>query len=321
MPNPQVVAINAPLSDALLSRIAHEAEPARVLRPEQLKQDRTLLRQAEVLFTHAINPERLREAGQLRWIQTAGAGVEWLLTPEIVARQALTITNASGVHADQIAEHVFALLLALIRRLPLALAQQREQRWDSAPFVRDVPLLAGSTLGILGVGAIGERVAELGAAFHMRVLGLRRASTPVPHVERMYPPESLHELLRESDYVVNALPLTAATRKLISAAELQSMRSNAVLINIGRGGTQDTDALVAALSEGRIAGAGLDVTDPEPLPPEHPLWHSDRVIITPHFSGGRPGYFEHVTDIFLDNLRRYRAGETLRNVVDRAAGY
>ena len=321
MPNPQIVAINAPLSDALLSRIAREAEPARVLGPEQLKQDRALLRQAEVLFTHAINPERLREAGQLRWIQTAGAGVEWLLTPEIIARQALTITNASGVHADQIAEHVFALLLALVRRLPLALAQQREQRWDSAPFVRDVPLLAGATLGILGVGAIGERVAELGAAFRMRVLGLRRGRAPVPHVERMYPPESLHELLRESDYVVNALPLTAATRKLIGAAELQSMRRNAVLINIGRGGTQDTDALVAALSEGRIAGAGLDVTDPEPLPPEHPLWRSDRVIITPHFSGGRPGYFEHVTDIFLDNLRRYRAGEALRNVVDRAAGY
>jgi D-2-hydroxyacid dehydrogenase (NADP+) len=321
MPNPEVIAIHAPLPDALLARITRDAEPARVFGPAQLKADRALLSQAEVLFTHAINPERLNEAGKLRWIQTAGAGVEWLLVPEIVARHGLTITNASGVHGDQIAEHVFALMLALARRLPLALAQQREQRWDSAPFIRDVPLLAGATLGILGVGAIGERVAELGAAFRMRVIGLRRGTEPVPHVERMYGPEQLRELLGEAHYVVNALPLTAATRGLIGAAELENMRRDAVLINIGRGGTVQTDALLAALQAGRIAGAGLDVTDPEPLPPEHPLWRSERVIITPHFSGGRPGYFEHVADIFLDNLRRYRAGEALRNVVDRAAGY
>jgi len=321
MPNPEVIAVHAPLSDALLARIVREAEPARVLAPAQLKQDRALLHQAEVLFTHAINPERLSEVAGLRWIQTTGAGVEWLLTPEIVARHGLTITNASGVHGDQIAEHVFALMLALARRLPLALAQQREQRWDSAPFLREVPLLAGATLSILGVGAIGRRVAELGAAFRMRVIGLRRGSEPVPHIERMYGPESLHELLGEAHYVVNALPLTAATRGLIGPAELRSMRRDAVLINIGRGGTLQTDALLAALREGTIAGAGLDVTDPEPLPPEHPLWLSERVIITPHFSGGRPGYFEHVTEIFLDNLRRYRSGEALRNVVDRAAGY
>jgi D-2-hydroxyacid dehydrogenase (NADP+) len=321
MPNPDVIAIHVPLEAALLARITREAEGAQVLGPAELKADRTLLNQAEVLFTHAINPERLREAGKLRWIQTAGAGVEWLLTPEILARQGLTITNASGVHGEQIAEHVFALMLALARRLPLALAQQREQRWDSAPFLREVPLLAGATLGILGVGAIGARVAELGAAFRMRVIGLRRGSEPVPHVERMYGPDSLHALLREAHYVVNALPLTAATRGLIGPAELQNMRRDAVLINIGRGGTVQTDALLAALQAGTIAGAGLDVTDPEPLPAEHPLWRSERVIITPHFSGGRPGYLEHVADIFLDNLRRYRAGEALRNVVDRAAGY
>ncbi|HKU43722.1 MAG TPA: NAD(P)-dependent oxidoreductase, partial [Polyangiales bacterium] len=247
MPVPELIAVHAPLSDHQVERIAREAAPARVLGPTQLKADRTLLAGAEVLFTNAIKPERLRDAAKLRWIQTAGAGVEWLLTPEIVARPELTITNASGVHGDQIAEHVFALMLALARRLPLALQLQHEQRWDSAPFLANTPLLAGATLGILGVGAIGLRVAELGAAFRMRVIGTRRGAAPAPHVERMYGPEGLGHVLRESHYVVNALPLTAATRGLIGAPELAAMRGDAVLINIGRGGTVQTDALLAAL--------------------------------------------------------------------------
>src|SRR5262245_2274105 len=192
MPQPKLIAVHAPLSDTQVERIAREAAPVPVLGPVQLKADRTLLAGAEVLLTNAIKPDRLREAAGLRWIQTAGAGVEWLLTPEIVQRPELTITNASGVHGDQIAEHVFALMLALARRLPLALQFQREQRWDSAPFLANTRLLAGATLGILGVGAIGLRVAELGAAFRMRVIGTRRGAAPAPHVERMYGPEGLH---------------------------------------------------------------------------------------------------------------------------------
>ncbi len=321
MPRPEILAIHAPVTPELLQRIANEAEGCTVLGPTELKEDRELLQRADVLFTQAINPERLRAASQLRWIQTAGAGVEWLLVPDLVARTDLTITNASGVHAEPIAEHVFALMLAFSRRLPEVLALQREQRWDPATFLRGTPTLAGATLGILGVGAIGLHIAAIGAAFGMRVVGMRRGGEPAPHVERMYRPEALNALLGEAHYVVNALPLTAATRGLIGAAELAAMRRDAVIINIGRGGTIQTDALVTALREETIRGAGLDVTDPEPLPADHPLWSLPNAIITPHYSGGRPGYFDRVTDIFLDNLRRYRNGEPMRNVVDLRAGY
>ena len=320
MPTPEVIAVGAPLSAELLQAIRQTAPNATLLGPAELKQDREAIRRAEVLYTHHVRPERLRDAGKLRWIQTLGAGVEWLLVPEIVSRD-LLVTNASGVHAEPIAEHVFGLILALARRLPQVLAQQREHRWDSAPFREGVPTLSGSTLAILGIGAIGGHIAAVGSAFGMRVIGTRRSGESVPHVERVYRSDQLREVLAQAHYVVNALPLTAATRHAIGAAELGAMRPDAVLINIGRGGTIDTDALVVALRERRIAGAGLDVTDPEPLPSDHPLWSLDNAIVTPHFSGGRPGYVERVTDIFLENLRRYQAGEPLTNVVDLKAGY
>lgn len=320
MPRPEVIAVNAPLSRELLATIEQAAPDAVLIPPAELKRDAAAIQRAEVLFTHSIRPDRLREAGKLRWIQTAGAGVEWLLVPEVVARE-LTITNASGVHAEPIAEHVFGLMLALARRLPQVLAQQRERRWDGAPFLQGVPTLAGSTLAILGIGAIGKHIAAVAAAFGMRVIGTRRSAAPVPHVERVYRPEELPEVLEQAHFVVDALPLTAATRGVIGAPEFERMRRDAVLVNIGRGGTVRTDDLVAALREARIAGAGLDVTDPEPLPAEHPLWTLDNVIITPHFSGGRPGYMERVTEIFVENLRRYRAGEPLTNVVNLREGY
>jgi len=319
MPTPRVIAIHAPVSRELMQAIEREAAGATVLGRAELKREPERLREVEVLFTHHLKPERLREAEQLRWVQTLGAGVEWLLGPEVVAR-GLTITNASGVHAEPIAEHVFGLILALGRRLPQVLAQQRDRRWDNAPFLQ-LPTLAGSTLAILGVGAIGRHIAAIGAAFGMHVIGTRRGAEPVPHVERVYPPAQLREVLERAHYVVNALPLTAATDGVLGAAELAVMRRDAILINIGRGGTVRTDDLVAALREGRIGGAGLDVTDPEPLPADHPLWTLDNVIVTPHYSGGRPDYVERVTAIFLENLRRYRAGEPLTNVVDLAAGY
>jgi D-2-hydroxyacid dehydrogenase (NADP+) len=321
MPRPETILVRAPISPELLEKIVQQAHGARVFGPAEHKERKDAWRDAEVVFTHHLQPERLSEAPKLRWIQTMGAGVEWLLTPEVVARSELVITNASGVHADPIAEHVFSLMLALARRLPEVLALQRESRWDTSRFLQDVPTLAGATLGILGVGAIGLRIAAIGAAFGMRVIGMRRGAEPAAHVERMYAPSQLQTLLSESHYVVDALPLTPATRGLLGPAEFAAMRSDAVLINIGRGGSVQTDALVEALRARRIAGAGLDVTDPEPLPPEHPLWKMENVIITPHYSGGRPGYTEHVTNIFLENLRRYIAGEALTNLVDKRAGY
>jgi D-2-hydroxyacid dehydrogenase (NADP+) len=321
MPTPRTILINAELPEASVQAIKQAAPGAEIWTQDALKRQPELWRNAEVLFTHLASPEKLAEAKALRWIQTLGAGVEWLLKPELVARPDLIITNSSGVHAEQIGEHVFALILALTRRLPRVFALQRERRWDAAPFRENMPTLAGATLGVLGVGAIGEHTAKLGAAFGMRVLGMRRSAAPAPHVERMYAPAELHELLRQSQYIVNALPLTSETRGLIGPAEFAVMRRDAVIINIGRGGTLQTDALVSALRDSSIAGAGLDVTDPEPLPAQHALWEFENVIITPHYSGGRPDYLARVTEIFVDNLRRYAADQTLTNVVDVHAGY
>jgi len=321
MPTLNTILINAEFSDRLLERIRQVAPQASVISQKELRQRPEVWQHAEALVTHVVSPERLAEAKQLRWIQTLGAGVEWLLTPEVVARNELVITNASGVHPDQIAEHVFMLILALARRLPQVLDQQRQQHWDAAPFRQSIPTLAGSTLGILGVGAIGLRVAQLGAAFGMRVIGSRRGAEPAAHVERIYAPEELHALLSESHYVVNALPLTAATRGLLGPDEFAVFRKDAVFINIGRGRTVQTGALVQALTHGHLAGAGLDVTDPEPLPVDHPLWHVPNVIITPHYSGGRPNYNDLVTQLFLENLQRYTQGQPLQNVVDVRAGY
>jgi len=318
---PSSILINADFPAPLVARIRQAAPEARVLSRSELAGQPAAWQSAEILLTHQVPKERLAEATQLRWIQTLGAGVDWLLSSEFSAPAGLTITNASGVHPEQIAEHSFLLMLALTRRLPLVLAQQRERRWDAAPFRQTITTLAGSTLGILGVGAIGLRIAQLGAAFGMRVLGLRRGAEPAPHVDRMYGPDELPALLREAQYIVNALPLTAATRGLIGPAELALLRRDAVLINIGRGPTIQTDALLQALRDGRIAGAGLDVTDPEPLPPEHALWSLPNVIITPHYSGGRPDYMERVAQLFLDNLARYKRGQPLQNVVDITRGY
>jgi D-2-hydroxyacid dehydrogenase (NADP+) len=321
MPEPHTILINVEYPEPLIQQIRQSAPKARVLTRSELRAEPTVWRDAEILLTLRVSPEHLAQASRLRWIQTLGAGVDHLLSPALATRSELTITNASGVHAEPIAEHSFMLMLALARRLPRVLALQRERHWDGEPFRENLPTLAGSTLGILGVGAIGQHIAQLGAAFGMRVLGMRRSGAPAPHVEQVFKPSGLHALLRESEYIVNVLPLTAETRGLLGSSEFAQLRPGAVLINVGRGATVQTEALIAALTSGQLAGAGLDVTDPEPLPADHPLWRCENAIITPHYSGGRPDYLQRVTQLFLANLRRYSSGEPLENVVDVQAGY
>jgi phosphoglycerate dehydrogenase-like enzyme len=231
------------------------------------------------------------------------------------------LTNASGVHAIQISEQILSYLLAFARRLPQAMRAQRRRAWQS-PARSEVFELAGKTMLLIGVGAIGERTAAVASALGMRVLGLRRdPSHPAPHVEAMYGPEQLLEVLPQADFVVLTAPLSHATRGMIGERELRAMKSTAYLVNIGRGGTIQEDMLIQALREGWIAGAGLDVFVQEPLPQDSPLWDLDNVIVTAHYAGLTPRYDERAIAIFLDNLRRYQAGEPLRNVVDKVAGY
>jgi phosphoglycerate dehydrogenase-like enzyme len=244
-----------------------------------------------------------------------------LLTPELRGRDELVLTNTSGIHAQPIAEHVFGFNLMFAHQLHRAMRQQVAHNWDSNALRNEVTTLSGATLGIVGLGAIGRRIAELATGFGMRVTAFKRTPAAAPGVDRVFGPGQLAPFLKEAEYVINTLPLTEQTRGLFGAPEFAAMRSDAILINIGRGGTVQTDALVEALRTGSIAGAALDVTDPEPLPAEHPLWALDNVILTPHYSGAHPGYVQRASAIFLENLVAYLAGKPLTNVVDKHTGY
>lgn len=257
----------------------------------------------------------------LRWFQQWGAGADWLLRyPELIERD-LIITNASGVHAIPISEHIFALLLALARRLPEAWQAQRDHIWHRQT-MGEVFELAGKTMVLVGLGDIGERTAKIASAMEMRVIGVRRnPQRPVPGVDRIVGPAQLCEVLPEADFLVLTVPLTPETEHLIGEEELHLLKPTCVLVNIGRGRTVDQSALIRALAEGRLGGAGLDVFDPEPLPADSPLWDMPNVIITAHYAGRTPAYDERAMEIFLDNLTRYQSGQPLRNVVDKRLGY
>jgi phosphoglycerate dehydrogenase-like enzyme len=276
-----------------------------------------LAERAEIMVGWNLPREAVQRSTRLRWIHSTAAGVDQLLYPEVRERD-LIITTSSGIH-QPLVEHVFALLLALVRRLHVAIRNQQERRWDRSRAVGSE--VRGLTLGVLGLGSIGTEVAAKAAAFGMRVIGTKRTPGAVPHVERVYPPEALHEVLAAADVVVVALPLTDATRGLLGDREFQAMKPGALLINIGRGPIVQETALIRALQEHQIGGAGLDVFEREPLPADNPLWAMEDVIITPHVSGGWPGYLDAAVPLFCENLARYLRGAPLLNLVDKSRGY
>jgi len=264
----------------------------------------------------------LSKARNLRWFQQWGAGANWLMRHPEAADLDFVLTNASGVHAIPISEHILALLLAFARRLHLAVRTQERGEWVPHHREKGVFELAGKTMVLVGVGAIGERTAEVASALGMRVLAVRRDPTVgTPGVEATFGPDQLLDVLPEADFVVLTVPLTHETQGMIGERELRAVKSTVYIVNIGRGGTIQEHALIRALQEGWIAGAGLDVFETEPLPEDSPLWAMENVIITAHYSGATPHYDERAMDIFLDNLRRYRDGEPLRNVVNKKLGY
>jgi phosphoglycerate dehydrogenase-like enzyme len=282
--------------------------------------------EAEVLCSFRPPADALELAPGLRWIALPSAGADSALRAGLVRPGGPIVTTANGVHAVPMGEHVFGVLLMWARNWPMLLAAQHERSWPDHPrwrALRGVEL-DGATLGIVGLGAIGRQIAHLGRAFGMRVLGVRRsaqAGQSDPDVDALFPPEQLREMLAQADYVVIAAPSTPETQHLIGAAELAAMKPTAFLVNIARGALVDEAALIRALGEGRIGGAGLDVFEREPLPLDSPLWTMANVIISPHLAGSSPSYSRRFTDLLLDNLARYRAGEPLRNVVQPERGY
>jgi len=319
--SPLTVLLNVDVPNTVLTRARDISPRINVVTDREFRARPDWLNEADVLFTQRIAPERLANAQRLQWLQTFGAGVDWLLTPSLRGREDLQVTNARGIHAQPIAEHVLGLVLAFSRQLHRAVRQQSARVWQSAELQAGVSTLDGATLGIVGLGAIGRRIAPIAGAFGMRVIALKRLPGSAPGVERLFGPGQLSPFLKEAEYIVNTLPLTAQTRGYFGPREFAAMRSDAVFINVGRGATVQTEALLRALESGSIAGAALDVTDPEPLPADHPLWSLDNVILTPHYAGAHPGYVQRASAIFLENLARFVAGNELLNLVDKHAGY
>jgi phosphoglycerate dehydrogenase-like enzyme len=278
----------------------------------------TILADAEISFGMRTPVNLLARAPKLKWIQVTSAGVDRYLTEEF-KRSNIILTNASGIHATPIGEFVVSLMLMFTKNAPLFFDAKQEKQWLRSPGT----VLRGKTVGIVGLGSIGQEVARLCKAFRMRVIATRRSPKRryARNVDLLLPPNGLPRLLEESDYVAICLPLTKETRKLIGEAELKMMKPTAYIINIGRGPIIDEEALIRALEEKQIAGAGLDVFTTEPLPKESKLWDLPNAIISPHVSGGREDYEVGAIDIFCRNLQRYLEGKRMINVVNKEKGY
>lgn len=316
-----ILLINHRLSDHLMARVRAAAPEMEIVSAttEEITRRWPEWRERVEIVLGRLPSSCLHDAPALRWIQATGAGVDWLVREPDIARSDLVVTNASGVHAVPISEHILALMLAFVRDLAPCIRAQLEHRWERNHHVTE---LEGTVMGLIGVGAIGERTAQKAKALGLHVLGVRRhPDRPSPWVDEMHGMDQLLTVLPRCDWVVITAPLTQETRGLIGERELRAMKRTAYLINIGRGAIIQEDALIQALREGWIAGAGLDVFSEEPLPPDSPLWDMPQVIITPHYAGATPRYDERLIEIFEENLRRYRRGEPMINVVDKRLGY
>jgi phosphoglycerate dehydrogenase-like enzyme len=242
--------------------------------------------------------------------------------PELLASP-VVLTSARGIRARSIAEHVLGVTIALARRLPATLRAQADRRWAQEELETASRTLQGARMGIVGLGAIGREVVKIAAPFGFRISAIRRrASEPRPDgVEEVWTPERLPDLLAQSDVVVLAAPHTPETKRLIGRAQIDRMKHGALLVNVARGKLLDDEAVIAALRDGRLGGAALDVFSQEPLEPSSPYWDLPNVIVTPHTSGAMRDYWTPLVALFADNLRRFEKGEPLRNVVDKVAGY
>lgn len=278
-----------------------------------------LLAEVEVVYGLRFPPNIVTRAPRLKWVQVMSAGVERFLDSDMLGSKVI-MTNVSGIHAAPISEFVLEMMLMFAKQAPFCFQLKQQKQWG-----RFVPsLLRSKTVGIVGMGNIGREVARLSKAFGMRVLATRKSARQVGrarYADIMLPPAQLQRLLTESDFVVLALPLTQETAGLIGEKELRAMKSTAYLINIARGDVVDEEALIRALEENWIAGAGLDVVTTEPLPADSRLWELPNVILSPHVSGGMEDYAMRATELFSENLRRYLGGKRLLNVVDKRKGY
>lgn len=308
-----------PLEEKHLEQIRAAAPQVEVINAGQEGVAEAIL-EADLFCGHAKVPVPWPEVvkrGRLKWIQSSAAGLDHCLTPEVIASD-IIVTSASGLFANQVAEQTLALLLGLIRSMPVFFRAQEKKEYVRRP----TSDLHGRTVGIVGLGGNGRRIAEILAAFQTRILATDYFPTHrPPHVEELWPVERLDDLLRESEILILTLPLNEGTRGLIDAKKLALLPKGAIVINVARGQVIVERDLVAALQSGHLAGAGLDVAEVEPLPPESPLWEMPNVLITPHVGAQSRRRLDDTTVLVCENLRRYFSGEPLYNVVEKELGF
>jgi len=284
--------------------------------PRAATPDAAVLAEAEALLSWGPPAGMLDRMPKLRFVQALTAGVEhWLARPDL--REGIALSCARGTHRVQMPENILGALFHIVKPYAAIVADNAAHRWTR----RVSTTLAGRTLGILGLGAIGAELARKAAALEMRIVGTRRDAGPVPQVEKVLGPEGTDEILAESDFVVLLLPATPATENFIDASRLARMKPDAWLLNFGRGALIQDDDLVAAVRAGTIAGAVLDVFRTEPLPAEHPFWAEERILVLPHIGGLHPDRDSMVASLLVENLRRFVDGTPLTQLVDRKAGY
>ncbi len=275
-----------------------------------------LLARAQAMLAYRSGPGVLPRMPALRWIQALTAGVEgWLALPDLPA--GITLTCARGTHRVQMPENILGALFHLTKPYAGIALDQKERRWRR----RVSETLAGTTLGILGLGVIGQELARKAEALEMRVIGTRKSPAPLPHVAQVYGSDGTDEVLAASDWVLLLLPVTPETRGFMNAARLKRMKPTAHLLNFGRGELVVDADLIEAVKARTIAGAVLDVFTTEPLPAEHPFWGTENILVLPHIGGLHPGRDHIVARLFVDNVERFLAGKPLRETVERARGY
>ena len=284
--------------------------------PHKEKPSADQLARTEVLMAGGVPAGLLPAMPKLRWAQAMSAGVEgWLGLPDLPPN--LTLTCARGTHTESMPENILSALFYVAKPIAVAVENQKRGKW-----VHTVAQpLTGKTLGILGLGAIGQEVARLAAAFGMRVIGTRRRPAPMANVAEVLPPDRTAEVLAQSDFLLLLLPATPETDNFINAERLGMMKPHAWLLNFGRGHLIKDDDLIAAVKTKKIAGAMLDVFRQEPLPADHPFWTAEGIVVLPHIGGPHPQRDKIVARLFVENLRRFLSGEPLKEIVDRAAGY
>jgi phosphoglycerate dehydrogenase-like enzyme len=305
-----IVLVLADPTDPLLAMLEKLPGEVRIAAGNRVEAFAEAAPDAEVILNWTGSRELLRQvwrmAPRVRWIHSRSAGLDVLLFPEL-AESAVPLTNARGVFSEILGEFVIAAVLFFAKGLRRMVRSQEAGVWDQFDTVE----VSGQTMGVIGLGDIGKAAARRAEAMGLRVIGVGRVDGP----------ERKLELLAQSDYVVLSAPLTPQTRGFIGAAELRAMKPGAILINVGRGPLVDEAALIAALHEKRIGGAALDVFNREPLPPGHPFFSLDNLLLSAHAADHTPDWQQRTMQLFLDNFERYRKGEPLRNVVDKRRGY